>query len=179
MKTGVKVLILLLTLHLISCKTTASKTEINQPKSEVELSETTKSAIPKPMGIINDYGNVFTKSQREDLSKMLYDYDIETTRQIVVVTVDSIKPYQNIQKFASDLGSEWGVGSAETHNGLIIVVCKPCRKIAIATGYGTRLVLTDPICKEVIDKTIIPEFKKKAFYSGVKKGINALMEKWQ
>ncbi len=179
MKTGVKVLMLLLSLHLISCKTTASKTEINQPKSEVELSASAKTAIPKPMGIINDYGNVFTESQRVELSKMLYDYDIETTRQIVVVTVDSIKPYQDIQKYASDLGSAWGVGSAETDNGLIIVVCKPCRKIGIATGYGTSLVLTDPICKEVIDKTIIPEFKNKAFYSGIKKGIIALMEKWQ
>ncbi len=179
MKIGTKILILFLTLNLLSCKGSAQETEIKKSATEIQLSKTVKNAFPKPIGIINDYGKIFTESQRAELSKILYDYDIETTRQIVVVTIDSIKPYQNIQKYATDLGNEWGIGDAEKNNGLTIVVCNPCRQIGIATGLGTELILTDEICKNAIDQTIIPEFKNGEFYNGIKKGVTELIEKWK
>jgi uncharacterized protein len=61
---------------------------------------------------------------------------------------------------------------------LAIVVCKPCLQIAIATGYGTELILTDEICKKVIEEKIVPEFKKGNFYDGIKNAVLALIEKW-
>ncbi|MEQ8421427.1 MAG: TPM domain-containing protein [Arenibacter algicola] len=179
MKIGTKILILFLTLNLLSCKGSAQETETKEPKTEIESLGTIKSIFPKPLGIINDYGKVFTELQRTELSKVLYDYDIETTRQIVVITIDSIKPYQNIQKYAVDLGNEWGIGNAEKNNGLTIVVCNPCRQIGIATGTGTELILTDEICKNVIEQTIIPEFKNGNFFDGIKNGVAALIKKWK
>ena len=96
-----------------------------------------------------------------------------------MVTIDSIKPYQNIQKYATDLGNKWGIGNEEKNNGLTIVVCNPCRQIAIATGLGTEMILTDVICKNVIQQTIIPEFKNGKFYNGIKNGVTELIEKWK
>jgi len=179
MKIGTKILILFLTLNFLSCKGNAQETKIIKPTSELGISEVEKGSIPKSIGIINDYGQVFTESQRTELSKILYDYDIKTTRQIVVVTIDSIKPYENIQKYATDLGETWGVGTAEKNNGLTIVVCNPCREIGIASGIGTELILTDEICEKVINEKIIPEFKNGEFYSGIKKGVLELIEKWK
>ena len=178
MKIETKILILLLTLNLLSCKGSAQETETKKQTTEVAFSETVKRTFPKPIGIINDYGKVFTESQQTELSKVLYEYEIETTRQIVVVTIDSINPYQNIQKYATDLSNEWGIGNAEKNNGLTIVVCNPCRQIGIATGTGTELILTDEICKKVIDQTIIPEFKNGNFYNGIKNGVTVLIKKW-
>jgi uncharacterized protein len=62
---------------------------------------------------------------------------------------------------------------------LTIVLCKPCGEIAIATGTGTELILTDEVCKKVIDEKIIPEFKNGEFYSGIKKGVIELIDKWK
>jgi uncharacterized protein len=97
----------------------------------------------------------------------------------VIVTIDSIKPYESIQRYATDLGEKWGIGSAEKNNGLAIVVCNPCKQIGIATGTGTELILTDEICKKVIEEKIIPEFKNGEFYNGIKKGVIELIEKWK
>lgn len=72
-----------------------------------------------------------------------------------------------------------GVGTAEKDNGLIILLCKSCGQIQIATGDGTKLILTDEICKKVIEEKIIPEFKNLRFYSGIKKGVLELIEKWE
>ena len=156
-----------------------SRTEWKKHEQNLKAEKDSISVFPKPIGIINDFGQIFTESQRTELTKILYDYDIETTRQIVVVTIDSIKPYNNIQKYATDLGNSWGVGTAEKNNGLTIVVCNPCKQIGIATGLGTELILTDEICKNVIDQTIIPEFKDGNFYDGIKNGVVELIEKWK
>ena len=169
-----------MTLTLLSCKGNAQETEANNPKTEFDFSQIEKFKQTKLKGlIINDYDSIFNSGQRKELSDIIYDYNLETTRQIVVVTVDSISPYSEIQKFAGDLMNYLGVGTVEKNNGLTIVVCNPCRQIGIATGTGTELILTDEICKKVIDEKIIPEFKNGEFYSGIKKGVIELIEKWK
>lgn len=180
MKIGTKILILFLTLNLFSCKGTAQERDTKGPTAEFDFSTVDKFRESKRIGqIVNDYDNIFSFSQQKELSNIIYAYNIATTRQIVVVTIDSINPYSDIQKMASDLGNYWGVGAAEKDNGLIILLCKPCRKIGIVTGYETELVLTDEICQEIIDKTIIPEFRNENFYAGIKNGLVELIAKWK
>jgi len=179
MKAITKVLILFLILNTLACKDSSQKTETKKNSTEFNVSKVEKNQFPKSSGIITDNSYLFTKSQRTELSKLLYDYEIVTTRQIIIVTVDSIKPYNNVQKYATDLANAWGVGTAEKNNGLTIVICNYCREVGIATGYKTAHILTDEICKEVIENTIIPEFKNEDFYSGTKKGVTKLIEKWE
>ncbi len=177
MKIGTKIIIFFLILKLFSCRGIAQETEM---KNEFDFSKIEKIKESKQKGqIINDYDNIFNSTQTKELSNIIYDYNIKTTRQIVVVTIDSIKPYSDIQKFTTDLGKYWRVGTAEKDNGLIILLCKPCGQIQIATGDGTKLILTDEICKKVIEEKIIPEFKNGEFYSGIKKGVLELIEKWE
>ncbi len=178
MKIGTKLLILLLTLNLLSCKSSVQKSDTQKPTPKFDFSGLETNSFPKPIGYINDYSQIFSEAQLSELEMILADYDAETTRQIAVVTIDSIDPYNDIHKYAVDLGQTWGVGSYEKNNGLIIVVCKPCRQIGIATGIGTELILTNDICKEVIDNIIIPELINENFYIGIKKGVTELIEKW-
>ncbi len=180
MKIGTKIVILFLTLNLLSCKGSAQETQIKKSIVEFDFSTVEKFRDTKLKGfIINDYDSIFNSSQRKELSDIIYDYNIETTRQIVVVTIDSISPYSDIQKYATDLSHYWRVGDAKKNNGLTIVICNPCQQITIVTGYQTELILTDEICKEVIKKTIIPEFKNGEFYRGIKKGVTELISKWK
>ena len=178
MKTGTKIVTLLLILNLFSYNGSAQEVQAKKPTTETNFSKTEKSTFPKSIGIINDFSKIYTESQRSELFEILNDYTIKTTRQITIVTIDNIKPYHNIQKYAKDLGNYWGVGNAEKNNGITIVICNPCRQIGIATGVETELILTDAICKEVIDKTITPEFRKGNFYNGIKNGVIDLIEKW-
>lgn len=180
MKIAIKIVILLLTFTLLSCKGTAQEAEIIKPTPLFDFSTIDKFRETKLKGqIINDYDSIFNITQIKELSDIIYDYNIKTTRQIVIVTVDNISPYSDIVKYATDLSNYWGVGDAEKNNGLTIILCNPCRKIGIATGTGTEQVLTNKICEEVIQKTILPELKKGEFYNGIKKGVNVLIEKWE
>lgn len=102
MKIETKIIIFLLTLNLFYFKGIAHETEI---KTEFDFSKIEKIKETKQKGqIINDYDNIFNSTQIKELSDILYDYNIKTTRQIVVVIIENIKPYSNIQKFTTDLG---------------------------------------------------------------------------
>lgn len=135
--------------------------------------------FPKSVGYVNDFENIFTPKQRMKLDTIIKAYEIETSNEIAVVTIDSIAPYENIKDFATDLANAWGIGKAGKDNGLLILLSKSRREIQISTGFGTEKVLSDEICKNIIDQTIIPEFKHGNYYEGIEKGLLVLMEKWE
>lgn len=151
---------------------------LTQTATDSEEVIASTSIFPRANGLLNDYGRLFIDSEFKELNKILNDYNDKTTRQIAVITIDSISPYQDIQKYATDLGNHWGVGMKDKDNGLIMLICNPCREISIVTGWETREILTDEICEEVIDQTIIPQFKEEKIYEGVKNGILELIDKW-
>lgn len=135
--------------------------------------------FPKPISWVSDFGHVFTHEEVQSLNKKLKDYEKKTSRQVVVVTVDSITPFASVHEYATQLGNAWGVGNAISNNGLLVVICLPCRQVGIATGLGTALTISDNTCSEIIQQTMIPAFKEGQYYQGVINGLNQLMDKWK
>ena len=179
MKLG-KFIIGILILSLISCNSNGqSNNTIKNPILKKNPTEYPNMKFPRPIGFVSDYSKILTNNQILDLENTLADYEKLTTNEIVIVTIDSIKPYTNIRLFSTDLANNWAIGKKDKDNGLIIVICTHLRDLSISTGYGTEKILTDEICKKVIDFTMIPEFKNGNYYSGIKKGINELIIQWK
>ncbi|PKH52908.1 hypothetical protein CXF68_20360 [Tenacibaculum sp. Bg11-29] len=153
--------------------------ENGKPATELTVGIDSITNFPKPIGYVNDFENIFTNDERIKLDKTIGAYQIESTNEIAIVTISSIEPYENIKKYATELSNEWGIGKAEKNNGLLILFSQSLGKIQISTGTGTEKILTDEICKKVIDQIIIPEFKKGDFHSGIKKGLEELIIKWK
>ncbi|MGB6154163.1 MAG: TPM domain-containing protein [Pricia sp.] len=152
---------------------------ISQSKPTPEQSIRTERLFDVEKTIVSDNSKLFTTAERETLAERLIAYETETTNQIVIITVDSITPYTDIQKYAADLGNTWAIGQKNTDNGLAIVVSDRLRKIGIATGSGTEKILTDSICSCLIESTIIPQFRKDQYYRGISMGLDSLIDKWR
>jgi len=135
--------------------------------------------FPKPVGYVNDFSGLFDKEQRSQLEAILNDFEKKTTNEIVVVTIDSITPYDDIHLYTTELANTWGVGKKELNNGMTVLICNSIRSISISTGYGTEKVISDRMCKIAIDSTMIPAFRDGNFYEGTKMGIEELIEKWR
>ncbi|HSZ73044.1 MAG TPA: TPM domain-containing protein [Cytophagaceae bacterium] len=135
--------------------------------------------LPPVLGFVSDFSNFLTNNEEKKLTKLITRYENKTTNEIAVVTLDSIYPYNNIKDFALDLGNHWGVGKKLKNNGLMIVICRNPMEIRVSTGVGTEQILTDQVCKEVLDQYIIPEFHQGHYYKGLKKGIKAFIRKWK
>lgn len=175
-------IIFIVFLTISSCKTKQiEKTEpkTNAPKVEFSEYDLVKSDLPKLKRQVNDYEFVFTMEQLEKLTLMIREFEKNTTNQIAIVSIESIGKYSDFDKFAVDLSNYNGIGLKEKDNGLSIVFSTNLRKIRITTGFGTEKILTDKICKNILDQTIIPEFKNGNYYSGIEKGLTEIMVKWK
>ena len=132
--------------------------------------------IPKLQTSVYDYANVLSASEKSQLEEKLIRYSDSTTTQIVVITIESLKG-EDVSQLATKWGQTWGIGgTAKDDNGVIILLAKEERKIAINPGYGLEDRLTAGIGGEIIRNIIIPEFKAGSYYNGLEKGTSAIID---
>jgi uncharacterized protein len=135
--------------------------------------------VPNPPRLVNDYLNLLSPSQRDELERKLVAYDDSTSNQIAVITIGDIGDY-DISDFAVALGRKWGVGGQkEFSNGIVLVILidkeRNQRKVWIATGYGLEGAIPDITAKQIIENDIIPNFKANDIYRGLDEGTSDLM----
>lgn len=124
---------------------------------------------------VYDYANVLSSTEKLQLEEKLILYSDSTTTQIVVITIESLKG-EDVSQLATRWAQTWGIGQAKEDNGVIILVAKAERKIAINPGYGLEDRLTAGIGGEIIRNIITPEFKSGSYYNGLDKGTDALID---
>ncbi len=132
----------------------------------------------KPGSWTNDFEDIFSSSERNELDSIVSEFEKETTIQIVVVTIDST--WTTAQEFDSlvlKIGNDWGVGQKETNNGIIIGISAGLRRIRIWNGDGIVRKLPDTETKKIIDEIFIPDFRQDKYYSGTRKGLMAIIDK--
>jgi uncharacterized protein len=124
---------------------------------------------------VYDYANVLSATEKAQLEEKLIKYSDSTSTQIVVITIESLKN-EDVSQLATKWAHTWGIGQAKEDNGVIILLAKAERKIAINPGYGLEDRLTAGIGGEIIRNIIIPEFKAGSYYKGLDKGTNAIFD---
>jgi uncharacterized protein len=124
---------------------------------------------PKFQTSVYDYTGLLSANQKTSLESKLIRYSDTTSTQIVTIIINSTEG-ENISYLAANWGEEWGLGDAKKDNGVLILLAKNDRKIAIQAGKGTEHLLTDFQSKRIIERVIIPEFKRGDFYAGLDKG---------
>ncbi|TDO70023.1 uncharacterized protein EV143_112100 [Flavobacterium chryseum] len=125
---------------------------------------------------VYDYANVLSAAEKSQLEEKLVRYSDSTTTQIVVITIESLKG-EDVSQLATKWGQTWGVGGTkQDDNGVIILLAKNEKKIAINPGYGVEDRLTAGIGGTIIRNIIIPEFKAGSFYNGLDKGTDAIID---
>lgn len=133
----------------------------------------------KDQAIVQDYAQLFSESQKDSLLQKIISYEAVSTNEICVYTIDSLPKNTAVHFHATTLANSLGVGKKEKDNGLLILISKYDRDIAIATGYGTEQLISDYNCKNVIDNTMVPHFKAGDFFQGTTNAIDALIILWR
>jgi uncharacterized protein len=130
---------------------------------------------PNPPKAVNDFGNFLEPFQRESLEKKIRDYNDSTSSAIVIVTVPDLQGY-DVADLALKYLRDWGIGTKDKNNGVLILVSKAERNARIETGYGMEGVLPDITCREIIDNRMIPYFKENDFYRGFDNTVDAIIQ---
>ena len=147
-----------------------SQTIISQNNNPTEFK------FPDYVGYVNDFEGIFSKEQISELNKIIEKQEKETSNEIAIVSIESYSPYKTLFEYSLELGNYWEIGKQDKSNGILIVFGKKIRQIRIQVGYGLENKLKDEEAKRIIDKTIIPEFKKGDFFIGIKKGLVEIID---
>lgn len=123
---------------------------------------------------VTDETGTLTSSQISSLNTKLINEDKTTSNQIIVYLIPTLGS-ESLEDVSIRLAEKNKIGKKEHNNGVLILIVKDDRKIRIEVGYGLEGVLTDALCSKIIRNDITPEFKSGKYYSGIDKGIDAII----
>ena len=109
-------------------------------------------ARPEPAKYINAYTSFLLAHEEQYLEQKLYRNFKSTSNQIVFVLLDTIPSTMSIEAFSQALFEQWGIGTKENNNGVLVVVVKQLRKIRIQTGYGMEALIPDALALQLIEQ---------------------------
>jgi uncharacterized protein len=138
--------------------------------------------IPRPEGkqqLVYDYAGFLDKSQDQELNQMLEEFALETSNQILFLTVktlNGLEPYA----YAEQVLSTWGIGQKDLNNGIVFLVKPKTQdsrgKVFISVAYGLEGAIPDATANLIINNEVIPAFKNGNNYQGVYSGVIVLMD---
>ncbi|WP_341285261.1 TPM domain-containing protein [Priestia megaterium] len=122
------------------------------------------SDIPKPVGdiYVQDFANVLNEEEKSEIIDMAEKLDSETEAQIGILTVNSLND-SDIEDFSNEAFREYGLGSKELNNGILIILAIKEKQVRIEVGYGLEGRVTDIKSGEILDSYAIPYLKEKQY----------------
>ncbi len=129
----------------------------------------------RPIGRVSDYAKILRPEEVSTLEAILSNYERETTNQIVIAIFNSLEGW-DIEDFSIRLAEKWKIGQKGKDNGIIILVALSERKIRIEVGYGLEGSVPDITARDIIDRKIVPYFKKSDYFNGLREGVDYLIK---
>lgn len=131
--------------------------------------------FPKHYGYVNDFEEILNEAEEKSLTKILSGHEKQTTNQIAIATLPDMENYTDFEKYCLDLSNHWAVGQKDKNNGVLICVSKNLRQIQIRNGLGIETILTNEETRHIIDENMIPSFKKGDYFTGLKNGVEEII----
>ena len=115
---------------------------------------------------VTDPDGYIDSASRSHINSMLAQLRDSNSVEAAVVILPSIGN-EDIDNFATELFTHWGIGKASNDNGLLFIAVMDQRQIVIRTGYGLEGVLPDILCSRIIRQYITPAFREGEYGKGM------------
>ncbi|WP_437288305.1 TPM domain-containing protein [Sorangium sp. So ce406] len=115
---------------------------------------TASSALAAPAvtieAAVNDHAGVLTQAERDELTRKLLAHRERTGVQIAVLLVRTTGGVP-IEEYSLEIAEAWGGGTKKQDNGVLYTLAIDDRRMRIEVGYGLEDILTDGVCRTVLD----------------------------
>lgn len=121
-------------------------------------------------GLVHDHAHMLQASDMKKIEGRIAELEEKTSAQIAVVTVSNLDSTP-LEEYAVNLFKSLGIGQKSKDNGILLLVAEKERQLRIEVGYGLEGILTDAVTHRIINRDIVPEFKKGHHSKGIAKGV--------
>ncbi len=138
----------------------------------------TVAEVPNPRGgasWVSDVAEVLDEATEQRLDARIDTLHADLDVEIAVVTVQQVTGTP--EDFATDLFAHWGIGDADTDNGLLVLLVTGERRLEMQTGHGLEGGLPDEWLRTMQVSTMVPHFQREAYGTGIEAGLVAVDER--
>lgn len=130
-------------------------------------------ARPTDIPIV-DQTNTLDETQKTALAQQIADERTKSGNQIAIVIVPTVQN-DSLEEYSLRIAREWGIGTGENNNGVLLFIAKDDRLLRIEVGSGLEGALTDVQSSRIIRNDIAPPFRDGRYYDGVKAGLTSII----
>jgi uncharacterized protein len=125
---------------------------------------------------IYDFENLLNKNEKNTLLNKIKDFERIKNISIVFVSIDDAGVNDNIYIDANNL-KEILKGKFHIENLVLFEVCKTKKEVVIV--YDEKFILNDTISKNIIENTIIPNFRNNQYSVGIINGVDGILNQFK
>lgn len=128
-----------------------------------------------PSGHVNDYANLLSSQEAQNLEQKLRTYRDTTSNVIAIAIVESLQGLPR-EEVATTLFNDWKMWEGNRQNGVLILVAPNERQMQIEVGYGLEGAVTDLQAGRIVDEILRPNFQQGNFYAGLQQATTVIMQ---
>ncbi len=117
--------------------------------------------LPTPLGYVSDYANILSNEWYAQIRAVCKDLETNTGVEMLVVTLETIKPVPHAQQYATRLYEAWRIGTTQQERGILLLIAQQERQAVIVVGKNILAIVTP----EELDKISL-DFLQPMFHSG-------------
>lgn len=122
---------------------------------------------------VNDYAGVLTEETKEHIIAQNVRLENASGAQVVVVTLNDTEGL-SLEEYTYQLFNEWGIGSKQNNNGVLLVLDIAGQDYQCLQGTGLEDTLTTPTLSRILQEDLEPDFAKGDYDAGVYKTFDSL-----
>ena len=146
-----------------------------QSSANLLFAQSTHELPQRPVGMVNDFGNLLTNQEEAVLERKLRSYRDTTSNVVSVATLENLAGVPREQA-ATYLFNTWRMWEAERYNGVLILISVQERELQIEVGYGLEGAIPDVMANRVVQDILIPALQSGQVYQGLDRATSALIQ---
>lgn len=129
----------------------------------------------EPSGYVSDFANVIDQDVENKVATLNQQLEAKNGGQIFVVTVDFLDG-KAIDDYAYEMFNDWGIGSAQANNGVLLLLAIGEDNYYCLQGSGLEYDLSSSSIKRILNNYLEEDFAAGNYSDGVMKTVDQLYQ---
>ncbi len=129
----------------------------------------------RPVGMVNDFADMLTPGEQNQLERKLRAYRDTTTNVIAIATIESLEGYPR-EEVATELFNRWRMWEGDRYNGVLILISEGDRELRIEVGYGLEGAIPDVMANRIVQDVLIPNLRQGNVYAGLDRATDIMID---
>ena len=130
---------------------------------------------PAPPRYFNDYAGVVSQPVADQLNSVLERFERDSSNQLLVVLYPRMESDSSVEDYTVRVAQAWRVGQTNRNNGAVLFAFMQERQLYLQVGYGLEARLTDALAKRIIEREIVPRFRRGDIDGGMRSAVEAMI----